>query len=109
MNRRSFITMPLAALVAALASRDSVAALIPPFFVNCVVALGFVGPGVENQIQVARMWHTIGTGFFYGKLLKDDPDITKRMYSVFLVTAKHVIDGYDVIQKEHPEYGKDSR
>jgi hypothetical protein len=74
--------MPLAALVAALASRDSVAALIPSFFVNCVVALGFVGPGVENQIQVARMWHTIGTGFFYGKLLKDDPDITKRMYSV---------------------------
>jgi hypothetical protein len=33
-----------------------------------------------------------GTGFFYGRLSKPDPDITKRQYDVFLVTAKHVLD-----------------
>ena len=30
-------------------------------------------------------------GFFYGYLVQDDVDVTKRRYEVYLVTAKHVV------------------
>jgi hypothetical protein len=40
-------------------------------------------------------WHTEGTGFFYGYLIKDDPSPDKRQYEVYLVTAKHVVQGHE--------------
>jgi hypothetical protein len=69
------------------------AAQIPPFFINSVVALG------EEQLQQAEHlgeaphmeWSTEGTGFFYGYLIKDDPNPEKKLYEVYLVTAKHVV------------------
>jgi Trypsin-like peptidase domain len=85
--------------------------LIPPFFINCVAALGNVRPiprpGGE---QPQNKWVTTGTGFFYGYLVKHHEDHTKREYRVFLVTAKHVIQshidkGFDIrvrINSEDP-------
>lgn len=72
------------------------ASLIPPYFMNCVAALG------EDQLESAERvnepqqmkWRTDGTGFFYGYLIKDDPAPLKRMYEVYLVTAKHVVVGH---------------
>ena len=58
-------------------------ALIPPFFLDTVVAIG-VG---DDPSQ--RKW--IGTGFLYG-LLSDNKDGEKG-YLTFLLSNKHVLDG----------------
>jgi S1-C subfamily serine protease len=70
-------------------------ALIPPFFLSAVVAIGTHQPQQAPGIASER-WFTEGTGFFYGYLVHDDKDPAKKQYAVFLVTAGHVI-------KEHPE------
>jgi S1-C subfamily serine protease len=73
------------------------AALIPSFFIDSVVALGVMQPVFENENPVtpARFqWFTEGTGFFYGYLVSDDPDPAKRKYELYLVTAKHVVQGH---------------
>lgn len=69
--------------------------LIPPFFIDCVAALGNLRPiprpgGHPPQIE----WVTTGTGFFYGSPINPDDAIEKRQYRVFLVTAKHVLQSH---------------
>ncbi len=64
------------------------AALIPPFFINAVVA---IGRNVSNPGGQPR-WVTEGSGFFYGYLIQDDPDPTKRRYEVYLITNRHVVE-----------------
>src|ERR1700691_1012269 len=72
---------------------------IPPFFMDCVVVLGSQQP-VERPGEAPRAeWRTVGTGFFYGYLVKDDPEPAKRQYSIYLVTAKHVVQ---LFQKQFP-------
>lgn len=105
MDRRCVIKLPIYAAIAAINDESATAALMPPPYTNCVVAIGYVGPGVQNGIQVPQVWHTGGTGFFYGKLAQNDPDVAKRQYSVFLVTAKHVVKGYEKLQRENPSIG----
>ena len=56
-------------------------ALIPPFFIDCVVAIGTI-------VNDEPTW--IGTGFLFGKLLKESED-KKNLYQVYLVTNKHVL------------------
>ena len=67
-------------------------ALIPPEFFSAVVALGSsqlrIVPGQPCSVQ----WTTEGTGFLYGYLVKGDTDPTKRIYAVFLITNRHVIE-----------------
>ena len=62
-------------------------ALIPPYFIDCVVAIGTI---VEGQPR----W--IGTGFLFGNLIKKTDDGRNR-YNVYLVTNKHVIQDIDLI------------
>lgn len=62
--------------------------LIPPFFIECVVALGNTVPQEEGPPK----WQTTGTGFFYGAVI--NPDQQPNLYRVFLVTAKHVVQSY---------------
>jgi len=59
-------------------------ALIPPFFTDCVVAIG------TDDAEGGRRW--IASGFLYGHPLFDD---TKRVtdYRVYLVTNRHVLAG----------------
>lgn len=57
-------------------------ALLPPFFLDAVVALGI------GDDPAKRNW--IGTGFLYGALVKKS-DPNNKSYSVFLVTNKHVL------------------
>ena len=76
------------AVLLALASMDVHAALVPPFFIDAVVA---IGSGRDSK------WSTDGSGFFYGYLVKDDPDPLKRLYEVFLVTNRHVIGTRDQV------------
>jgi Trypsin-like peptidase domain len=105
MRRRAILTFALSAtLAASLPTSQISAALVPPGFLNCVVALGFSVPTLQNGAMV-QMWHTVGTGFFYGYLTTDDPDILKRLYNVHLVTAKHVVASYRKMQIANPSLG----
>jgi hypothetical protein len=75
-------------------ARPSYAALIPPSFANAVVAIGFIKTITEAGKPPVSEWITIGTGFFYGAKVKDDPDPTKQLFETYLVTARHVVEGY---------------
>jgi|ERR1039458_1700267 hypothetical protein len=69
------------------------ASLLPPGLLDAVVAVGTdvpVPPTADTPSHVE--WYTTGTGFFYGQMIKPDPDPKKRQYRVFLVTARHVVD-----------------
>ncbi len=77
-------------LLAAVSAR---AALLPPFFVNSVVAIGHN----EADGHGAQHWVTEASGFFYGYLAQDDPDPLKRRYEIYLVTNRHVIANHAVV------------
>jgi hypothetical protein len=69
------------------------AALVPPGFIDSVVALGALVPqqgGPPGRLE----WQATGTGFFYAFLTKDDPDGAQKQYEVYLVTAKHVVQPF---------------
>jgi hypothetical protein len=70
------------------------ATLVPPFFINSVVALGAMQAVVEVGVPPHLEWRTAGTGFFYAYLTEDDPDPAKRKYDTFLVAAKHVVQEF---------------
>jgi Trypsin-like peptidase domain len=72
----------------------AIAALLPPRFANAVVALGSMQPRILPGQPCTTEWFTEGTGFLYGYLIKDDPDMAKRKYEVFLVTNRHVIEDH---------------
>jgi S1-C subfamily serine protease len=91
MDRRAFFKLPLYGAFAAAGIAPARAALLSPFFTYCVVAIG----GQVREIRDGRVvtrWVATGTGFFFGRLSKPDPDLAKRQYDVYLVTAKHVLD-----------------
>jgi hypothetical protein len=58
-------------------------ALIPPFFLDTVVAIGV---GDDPNI---RRW--IGTGFIFGFFNKALPDTNQKYYHLWLITNKHVL------------------
>lgn len=63
-------------------------ALIPPFFLDCVVAIG-IDVGDEN-----RRW--VASGFLYGHFLFKVDEETNR-YRTYLVTNRHVLEGQKVV------------
>ncbi len=58
--------------------------ILPPPFLDCVVAMGFKGS--EDKIRY------LATGFLVGRFLKAAED-GRRLYEIFLVTNKHVLEG----------------
>src|SRR6266849_4180466 len=56
-------------------------AVIPPFFLDCIVAIGF--PDAEGNHQYAA------TGFIYGHFVQQIGD--NKEYKTFLVTNRHVV------------------
>jgi Trypsin-like peptidase domain len=69
-------------------------ARIPPRWLNAVVAIGHT----ETNPAGPPIWVTEASGFFYGYLVKDDPDSTKRGYEVFLITNRHVTANHTQIE-----------
>jgi len=59
-------------------------ALIPPYFADCVVAIG-VDPLNDDE----RRW--VASGFLYGDYVRDNEDGTKK-YKVYLATNRHVFE-----------------
>jgi hypothetical protein len=97
MSKMTALIRTAALTVLCLIMGQARATLVPPYYFSTVVALGSVQlvPAIEPGRPPTRKWVTEGTGFFYGYLVQDDPDIAKKKYAVFLVTAGHVV-------KEHP-------
>jgi S1-C subfamily serine protease len=70
------------------------AAQIPPFFVDSVVALGSYQTRVPGQ---PPEWVAEASGFFYGFAVDKETDRAKHMYSVYLVTNRHVLANHTQI------------
>lgn len=87
----------LVAIIVAAVTYPAKAALLPPFMMDSVVAIGASlnvnPPGQPPKNQ----WVTLGTSFFYGYKIKDDPDPKKREYAIYLVTAGHVVSEFRAI------------
>ncbi|MBR0725122.1 trypsin-like peptidase domain-containing protein [Bradyrhizobium manausense] len=98
MDRRAFFKLPLFGAIAAAGIAPTRAALVPPFFTYCVVAIGGQVSEIRDGRLVNTRWVATGTGFFYGRLSRPDPDLAKRQYDVYLVTAKHVLDEWKAQQ-----------
>jgi|SRR5579862_4172410 len=69
------------------------AALIPPFFIDSVVAIGHNEPNKDGS----QRWVTEASGFLYGYLVQNDTDPAKRQYEVYLVTNRHVIMSHALV------------
>ena len=67
-------------------------ALIPSFYSNCVVAVGYA----DNSDESKKVYWG-ASGFLYGKLDQTNPDPNDRVYRVYLVTNKHVLNERDLI------------
>jgi hypothetical protein len=98
----AFVRFVAVAALYMVVSSQSQAALLPPYFVSSVIALGSVQTVVvEPGKPPVTKWVTEGTGFFFGYLVQPDADPLKRRYAVFLVTAGHVV-------KLHPQNEKNT-
>lgn len=95
MNHRTVIRLIFIIVAATIHPAKAKATLLPPFMMDSVVALGAMlntsPPGQPPRIE----WVTLGTGFFYGYKIKDDPDPNKREYAIYLVTAGHVVSEFN--------------
>ncbi|WP_047419575.1 serine protease [Cellulophaga sp. Hel_I_12] len=78
-------------------------ALIPPFFIDTVIA---IGKQTGTDAAIRKQW--IGTGFIYGTFQNvnaDDP--TKSDYKIHLVTNKHVLNNQEnIILRFNPQNGQ---
>lgn len=63
-------------------------ALIPKFFLDCVVAIGVPTDREANQEQ----FRWIASGFLYGNFFKKD-EKGEDIYLIYLVTNRHVLNG----------------
>lgn len=76
-------------------------ALIPPFYLDCVVAIGF--PGADDKRNY------VATGFLYGHFLEQLAD-KQKMYRIYLVTNRHVFEGErSAFVRFNPEGGEAAR
>lgn len=77
-------------------------ALLPPFYLDSVVAIG-VGDDPKT-----RRW--IGTGFIYGNLKNKGAAPDQKRYSLWLMTNKHVLEGLkDIYLKLNSAAGPSSK
>lgn len=77
-------------------------AVIPPFFTDCVVAIGH-----EGNAGAVR-W--AASGFLYGKLKKANKDRAKSEYAIYLVTNKHVLaDNSKIFIRVNPKAAAPAR
>lgn len=65
------------------------AALVPTYFMDCVVALG--RKVVVNPVTHQQQWTPEASGFLYGEFVSK-ADEKNNNYQVFLVTNRHVIE-----------------
>ncbi len=100
MNAIHTAVLSAALIVTASMCSSAKAALIPPEYLDCVVAIGTtVNQSINNpdgSMRTEQVWATEGTGFLYSYLVHDDVDASKKLYRIYLVTAAHVITNHPV-------------
>jgi hypothetical protein len=91
-------------------------ALIPPYYLDCVVAIGRDVPVLVNGAPVIEngavkvQWEPIASGFLYGAPTGQKNDKGKPFYDVFLVTNRHVLQGpQGLILRFNPKESKPAR
>ena len=89
----------LTAIIVVVVLSPARAALFPPGMIDSVVALGAMVNTAPLGQSPKIEWVTLGTGFFYGYKIKDDPDVQKRQYEIYLVTAGHVVSEFKESQQ----------
>ena len=90
---RNLIRVAVLALTGAM---SATAALVPPFFLDCVVAIGRYDVQFDSGARPAPKWVTEASGFFYGEFVNKVDEKTSN-YHVFLVTNGHVIQNHQEI------------
>ncbi len=77
------------------------AALVPPFFLDCVVAIG-----ITNR-EGTKQW--IASGFLYGDLIEKISE-TESRYRIYLVTNRHIFEGRKKVSvRFNPEKAEPAR
>src|SRR5438445_5964918 len=67
-------------------------ALIPPFFLDCVVAIGVATPVLLPDGTVKREIKWTASGFLYGDFVEKVSEKESRYRGPYLVTNRHVIN-----------------
>jgi S1-C subfamily serine protease len=106
---QSRLKLVLLTIAFLLLSQPFHAALIPPFFLDCVVALGRKDrvsappppPGVQAAPPLYGPWIFEASGFLYGKFIKKH-DEQNNEYHLYLVTNRHVIQEHEEATKGAP-------
>ena len=83
-----------ALLILVFVSSSAFSDQIPPFFIDCVVALGRPQAPSPGQPPV---WVTEASGFLYGVPMDSETDRSKHQYDVYLVTNRHVLANHTEI------------
>ena len=104
---RVLLKVLLGSLVTVALSCEATAGLIPPFYFDCVVAIGrrplAVNKTSDGTIQVRRgSFKPVASGFLYGDFVKK-LDETQNEYHVYLVTNRHVVDGIERSERKQIE------
>jgi S1-C subfamily serine protease len=103
-GRTSRIEGPMPGHLASLA----LFALIPPFYLDCVVAIGQRTQVLENGVVVQK-WVPMASGFLYGDFAGKD-DRGASFYRTFLVTNRHVFTGKQSLElRFNPEDSKPAK
>jgi hypothetical protein len=106
MQQRTFVPVFFVAVVASTMAR-LYAALIPPFFLDCVVAIGYqpivLIPGADGKPTAQRgPFIPVASGFLYGQLRNKVSD-TQNNYGLYLVTNQHVLADVERLEKQQLE------
>jgi S1-C subfamily serine protease len=81
-------------------------ALIPPSYFDCVVAIGRNVHVIEKGVQ----WEPIASGFLYGAPTGEKNDKGEKLYRVFLVTNRHVVQGLpELILRFNPKESRPAK
>jgi hypothetical protein len=96
--------MPLLILLLSVAAGNTPAALIPPFYLDCVVAVGYeplkVEKGPDGKLVASRdAFRPMASGFLYGRYREPGKD-GNGLYGVYLVTNHHVWEGIERVETE---------
>lgn len=86
-------------------------ALIPPFFLDCVVAIGIMSTVTLSDGTKKQEFKGLASGFLYGHFLERVSE-KESNYQVFLVTNRHVlkdIGSNEVYVRFNPETAEPAR
>ena len=80
---------------------QATAAQIPPFYLDCVVAIGYrvvEKKEIDGEEKEVEKWVAVATGFLYGDFLEKASE-TESTYRIYMVTNRHVLEIVEDVEK----------